>query len=78
MGSPLEAASLLTNRCGSIAVDVIPGLGVWNLEADKKHVLSVSLPPIEGSPRYRKTVMAEHGSCSSAYYLLSVSNSAYI
>ncbi|KAG8218251.1 hypothetical protein J3R82DRAFT_3861 [Butyriboletus roseoflavus] len=60
LGSSPEAAALFANRCGSITVDVTPGSGEWSLEADKKHVLSISMPPIEGSPRYRKTVMAEH------------------
>ncbi|KAF8451018.1 hypothetical protein L210DRAFT_3386044 [Boletus edulis BED1] len=60
LGSSPEAAALFTDRCGSITIDVIPGSGEWNFDADKKHVLSISMPPIEGSPRYRKTVMAEH------------------
>ncbi|KAI9572433.1 hypothetical protein HD554DRAFT_2065216 [Boletus coccyginus] len=60
LGSELEAVALLTNRCGSITMDVVPGSGEWGLEADRKHVLSISMPPVEGSPRYRKTVMAEH------------------
>lgn len=57
-----------------ITINVTPGSGEWSLETDKKHVLSISMPPIEGSPRYRKTVMAEHGSCSSGYYSPSISN----
>ncbi|KAG9317058.1 hypothetical protein JVU11DRAFT_1245 [Chiua virens] len=55
-----NAASLVTRQCSSIALDVVPGSGEWQLEEDKKHVLSISLPPIEGSSRYRKTLMAEH------------------
>ena len=77
-GSSLEVTSLFTTRCGSIAIDVAPGSGEWDLEADKKHVLSISLPPIEGSPRYRKTVMVEHGSCSSDYHTYSMSNSSHV
>ncbi|KAH0839536.1 hypothetical protein J3R83DRAFT_421 [Lanmaoa asiatica] len=61
LGSTPEAATIFTSRCGSITIDVTPGSGgEWGLEADKKHVFSISMPPIEGSPRYRKTVMAEH------------------
>ncbi|KAF9224427.1 hypothetical protein BS17DRAFT_732237 [Gyrodon lividus] len=59
-GSSPEIIGLLTSRCGSSVVDVSPGSRKWRLEADKKHVLTVSMPPIEGSARYRKTVMAEH------------------
>lgn len=65
LGSSPEITGFLASRCGSLVVDVIPGSGEWSLEADKKHVLTVSMPPVEGSARYRKTVMAEHGSFSS-------------
>ncbi|KIJ19783.1 hypothetical protein PAXINDRAFT_166013 [Paxillus involutus ATCC 200175] len=60
LGSSPEITGFLASRCGSLVVDVIPGSGEWSLEADKKHVLTVSMPPVEGSARYRKTVMAEH------------------
>ncbi|KIK98166.1 hypothetical protein PAXRUDRAFT_824187 [Paxillus rubicundulus Ve08.2h10] len=60
LGSSPEITALLTSRCGSLVVDVVPGSGQWSLEADKKHVLTVSMPPVEGSARYRKTMMAEH------------------
>lgn len=64
-----EAAALFADRCGSVAVDVVPGSEEeWLLGADeKKYVLAISMPPVEGSPRYRKTVMAEHGAYLSSF-----------
>jgi hypothetical protein len=49
-----------------LVVDVSPGSGDWSLEADKKHVLAVSMPPVEGSAKYRKAMMVEHESLLSS------------
>ncbi|KAF9242951.1 hypothetical protein BU15DRAFT_43339 [Melanogaster broomeanus] len=66
LGSSPDIIGFLMSRCGSLVVNVNPGSGEWILETDKKHVLTVSMPPVEGSTRYRKTMMVEHESLLSS------------
>ncbi|KAH7888133.1 hypothetical protein F5I97DRAFT_1865849 [Phlebopus sp. FC_14] len=60
LGSSPDVSGHLSSRCGSVLIDVRPGSSAWNLEESKKHVLLMSMPSMEGSAKYRKTVMAEH------------------
>lgn len=47
-------------RCGSVLLEISPESGEWALAEGKKHVLKMSMPPLEGTARYRKTVMDQH------------------
>ncbi|KIJ70633.1 hypothetical protein HYDPIDRAFT_23724 [Hydnomerulius pinastri MD-312] len=60
LGPSLDITEFLSNRCGSSVIDAGSGSAEWSFEENKKHVITMSLPPVEGSARYRKSVMAEH------------------
>ncbi|KAI6168906.1 hypothetical protein EDD17DRAFT_450712 [Pisolithus thermaeus] len=50
----------IASQCGFALVDVRPENGEWSFDGNKKHVLTMSMPPIEGPAKHRKIVMSEH------------------
>ncbi|KAI6046532.1 hypothetical protein EDC04DRAFT_1480000 [Pisolithus marmoratus] len=53
-------AERVASQCGFALADIRPEFGVWSVDGNKKHILTMSMPPIEGPAKHRKIVMSEH------------------
>ena len=58
-----DISAAIAKRCGARMLSVSVGEAEPHLEdaSKSKHVVSVSMPPLEGTSEYRKQLMAEHG-----------------
>ncbi|KAG1715679.1 hypothetical protein ID866_1483 [Astraeus odoratus] len=50
----------VANQCGSALIEISPESGEWALDGDRKHILKMSMPPLEGSARHRKAIVTQH------------------
>ncbi|KAI6004285.1 hypothetical protein EDD15DRAFT_2223660 [Pisolithus albus] len=53
-------AERIASQCGYALVDIRPDYGELTYDGSKKHILTVSMPPMEGPAKHRKLVMSEH------------------
>ncbi|KAL4075602.1 hypothetical protein J3A83DRAFT_4369801 [Scleroderma citrinum] len=58
--SPLHLLEQVASRCGAALLDITPESGEWTLSGEKKHILTMSMPLLEGTAQYRKNVMSQH------------------
>lgn len=57
-----DIADLLSERCGSKVLNFMPGQGsIEDAEKDKKHVMCISNPRLDGKAEHRKGFFAELG-----------------
>lgn len=57
-----DIADLLSERCGSKVLNFMPGQGsIEDAEKDKKHVMCMSNPRLDGKAEHRKGFFAELG-----------------
>ncbi|KAI6151641.1 hypothetical protein BKA82DRAFT_4101597 [Pisolithus tinctorius] len=57
---PDSFSERVANQCDFALVDIRPESGVWTLDGNKKHILTMSMPPLGGPATHRKIVMSQH------------------
>ncbi|EGO01478.1 hypothetical protein SERLA73DRAFT_120152 [Serpula lacrymans var. lacrymans S7.3] len=57
-----DVAEMISSRCGSRRIDMVPGQGAANLEEGPKHVVCMNMPHLEESVEFRKASMLDHES----------------
>jgi hypothetical protein len=62
----VEITTAIAKRCGSRTLSASVGEVGSHLKdvSESKHVVNLSMPPLEGTAGYRKQLMAEHGTSS--------------